>query len=165
MSESKVFIHPSAFVDKPSSIGLGTKIWHFCHISKDAHIGKNCTLGQNVFIGEGVTIGNNVKLQNNVSVFSGVTLKNNVFCGPSVTFTNVKNPRAQFPTRDYAVTIVETGVTIGANCTIVCGTTLGKYCFIGAGSVVTKNIPSFSLAYGNPARIKGQVNKQGKITN
>jgi len=153
----KYFIHPSSFVDEDVKIGEGTKIWHFCHISKGAEIGSGCKLGQNVFVDTGVKIGNNVKIQNNVSVYRGVTLEDDVFCGPSMVFTNVINPRSAFPRSadEFRKTLVCRGATIGANATIVCGHTIGQYAFIGAGSVVTKDIPAYALAYGNPARIHG----------
>jgi UDP-2-acetamido-3-amino-2,3-dideoxy-glucuronate N-acetyltransferase len=125
---------------------------------RGAHIGRGCTLGQNVFIGENVRIGNNVKLSNNVSIFDGVEIENNVFCGPSVTFTNVKTPRTEFPVhKNFTSTLVRRGTSIGANATIICGVTLGEYAFVGAGAVVTKDIPSFGLVYGNPARHQGFV--------
>lgn len=151
-------IHPSSIVEKPYSIGEGTKVWHFSHIMPNVNIGKNCTIGQNVFIGGNVNIGNNVKIQNNVSVFDGVILEDDVFCGPSCVFTNVKDPRSHISQRGkYIPTLVKKGATIGANATIVCGNTIGRYAFIGAGSVVTKDIPDHALAYGNPSRIKGWV--------
>ena len=150
-------IHKSSVVDFPCHIGKGTKIWHFCHISKGAEIGSGCKLGQNVFVDTGVKIGNNVKVQNNVSVYRGVTLEDDVFCGPSMVFTNVMNPRSAFPRSadEFRRTTVCRGATIGANATIVCGHGIGKYAFIGAGSVVTKDIPGYAMAYGNPARIRG----------
>jgi len=154
----KIFIHNSTFIDKGVFIGEGTKIWHFCHIMQGVRVGKNCILGQSVFVGENVKIGDGVKLQNNVSLFEGVELAKNVFCGPNVTFTNVKKPRAQFPVhKKYASTRVGEGVTIGANTTLICPLTIGKYAFIGAGAVVSKNVPDYGLAYGNPAKLKGFV--------
>ena len=144
-------------------VGDGTKIWHFSHVSSKVKIGKNCSLGQNIFIGNNVTIGNNVKIQNNVSIYEGVILEDNVFCGPSCVFTNVRQPRSEFSVhKKYDKTLIKEGVTIGANVTIVCGITVGKYAFIGAGSVVTKDVPAFALIYGNPARIHGKVDKHGK---
>lgn len=157
------FIHKSSYADKPVYIGAGTKIWHFSHIMKHANIGEQCTIGQNVFIADGVKIGNNVKIQNNVSIYKGVTLEDGVFCGPSCVFTNDINPRAEY-SKDgaYKKTLVKKGATIGANATIVAGITIGEYAFIGAGSVVTKDIPAYALVYGNPAKIHGEVDKHGK---
>jgi UDP-2-acetamido-3-amino-2,3-dideoxy-glucuronate N-acetyltransferase len=147
------FVHETAVVDQPSQIGPGTKIWHFSHILKDCHLGENCNIGQNVVIGPGVTLGRGCKVQNNVSVYPGVTLEDHVFCGPSMVFTNVFNPRAQIRRMDEVrPTLVKTGATIGANATIVCGTTLGRYAFVGAGAVVTKDVPDYALVVGNPAR-------------
>ena len=146
------YIHNTSIVDENVKIGKGTKIWHWCHISKNAKIGKNCVLGQNVFIGENVKIGNNVKIQNNVSVYSGVKIKNDVFIGPSVVFTNIKYPRSLVnQKKSFVITVIEIGATIGANSTIVCGIKIGKHSLIGAGSVVTKNVRNKSLVYGNPA--------------
>ena len=157
-AKTSFFVHPTSLVEEPSSIGEGTKIWHFSHIMPHVTIGKNCTMGQNVFIGENVNIGNNVKIQNNASVFDGVTLEDNVFCGPSCVFTNVKSPRSHISQRGkYSTTLVKKGATIGANATIVCGNSIGRYAFIGAGSVVTRDIPDYALAYGNPARVNGWV--------
>jgi UDP-2-acetamido-3-amino-2,3-dideoxy-glucuronate N-acetyltransferase len=153
------FIHKSSFVDKNVQIGKGTKIWHFSHILSNVSIGKNCIIGQNVCIGPNVAIGSNVKIQNNVSVYEGVTLEDDVFCGPSMVFTNVHIPRSAHPKkRDaYLKTLVKKGSTIGANATIICGVTLGKHCFVGAGSVVTRDIPNHAMVYGVPATIKGWV--------
>ena len=163
MKITRLFIHPSANIDKNVSIGKDTKIWHFSHISESARIGKECILGQNTFIGKKVIIKNNVKIQNNVSIFEGVELNKNVFCGPSVVFTNVSNPRSFINQKKFfKKTIVKEGVTIGANATIICGVNLGKYSFIGAGSVVTKSTKPFSLNYGNPCVQKGWVNRNGK---
>ena len=158
LTDKKYFIHESSYVDEPCEIGEGTKIWHFCHIMKNSKIGKNCKIGQNVVISPGVEIGNNVKIQNNVSVYTGVILEDDVFCGPSMVFTNVFNPRSAYPRNtesDYHRTIVKKGASIGANATIVCGNEIGEHAFIGAGSVVTKNIPAYALVYGNPAKITG----------
>ena len=154
---SDVFVHESSIVDDGVEIGAGTKIWHFSHVMSGSRIGVSCTLGQNVLVGPNVTIGNNVKIQNNVSVYEGVVLEDNVLCGPSCVFTNVDRPRSGFPTdsSDYRETIVKRGVTIGANATIVCGHTLGEHALIGAGSVVTKDVPDYGLVYGNPARLRG----------
>ena len=146
-------------------IGKGTKIWHWVHISTGAVVGKNCTLGQNVFVGEQVAIGNNCKIQNHVSIFEGVTLEDNVFCGPSMVFTNILNPRSEINRKNqYKKTLVKKGSTIGANATILCGITLGEYCFIAAGAVVTKNVEPFSLMAGVPAKKIGWINKQGLKT-
>jgi acetyltransferase-like isoleucine patch superfamily enzyme len=148
-----VFIHPTADIDASVAIGSGTKIWHFSHVLSNSFIGKRCNIGQNVVIGPDVTIGNNCKIQNNVSVYKGVTLEDGVFCGPSMVFTNINNPRAEIRKMDQVrPTLVKKGATIGANATIVCGTTLGTYCFIGAGTVVNKNISDHALVVGNPAK-------------
>jgi UDP-2-acetamido-3-amino-2,3-dideoxy-glucuronate N-acetyltransferase len=154
---SEHFVHGSSYVDEDVEIGAGTKIWHFCHVMSGARIGRNCTLGQNVLIGANVAIGNNVKIQNNVSVYEGVVLEDDVFCGPSCVFTNVDRPRSGFPTEHskYLKTLVRRGATIGANATIVCGHTLGECSFVGAGSVVTKDVPPYAIVYGNPAQIHG----------
>ncbi|MBT6052788.1 MAG: Gfo/Idh/MocA family oxidoreductase [Candidatus Scalindua sp.] len=152
------FVHESAIVDKSSLIGNGTKIWHFSHVMPGAEIRNNCNIGQNVVISPNVNIGNNVKIQNNVSVYSGVTLEDDVFCGPSVVFTNVINPRSHIPRKhEFQNTLVKKGATIGANSTIVCGNTIGTFAFIGAGAVVTKNVPNHALVLGNPAKISGWV--------
>ena len=152
----KSFAHKSAFIDKGAEIGEGTKIWHFCHIMPGAKIGKNCVLGQNVFVAEGAVIGNGVKIQNNVSVYNGVTLEDNVFVGPSVVFTNVFNPRSEINRmNEVKPTLVKKGATLGANCTIVCGAVIGRYSFVGAGAVVTKDTPDHAICYGNPAKRKG----------
>lgn len=153
-------VHESSYVDEPCQIGTGTQIWHFCHVMKNARIGQNCRIGQNVVISPNVTIGNNVKIQNNVSVYTGVTLEDDVFCGPSMVFTNVFNPRSAVPRNtedDYRKTLVQKGASIGANATIVCGVTIGRYAFIGAGSVITRDIPDYALVYGNPSRQQGWV--------
>jgi len=161
---SKYFIHPSSFVDEPVEIGEGTKIWHFCHVMKGAKIGENCRIGQSVVIHGAAVIGNNVKIQNNVSVYDGVTLEDDVFCGPSMVFTNVFNPRCEYPkdASEYLKTYVYKGATIGANVVIVCGNSIGGYSFIGAGSVVTKSVPDYALYYGNPARLKGWICECGE---
>jgi len=156
--DEKVFVHETSIVEQPCQIGKGTRVWHFSHIMPDVTIGKNCVIGQNVFIAKGVKIGNNVKLENNVSVFEGVTLQDDVFCGPSSVFTNVINPRSHVSRKhEFKPTLVKKGTTIGANATIVCGNTMGEYAFVGAGSVVTKDVPDYALVYGNPARIQGWV--------
>jgi len=152
------FVHESSYVDEPVEIGLGTKIWHFCHIMAHARIGARCSIGQNVVIAGRVVIGNNVKIQNNVSIYEGVTLEDDVFCGPSMVFTNVTTPRSGTPrntSADYAPTLVRRGVSIGANATIVCGHTLGEFAFVGAGAVVTSDVPAYGIVYGNPARLRG----------
>lgn len=160
------FIHDTAVVDQPSQIGRGTKIWHFSHILKNSRIGENCTIGQNVVIGPEVTIGPGCKIQNNVSVYQGVTLEDHVFCGPSMVFTNVFNPRAHIPRmEEVRPTLVKTGASIGANATILCGNTIGRYAFVGAGAVVTKDIPDHALVMGNPARQLGWMCECGvKLT-
>ena len=143
-------------MDEPCSIGEGTRIWHFCHVMSDAIIGRGCTIGQNVFVASGVHVGDDCKIQNNVSLYAGVRLEDDVFCGPSVVFTNVINPRSQIVRRDeYRPTLVREGATIGANATIVCGTVIGTYAFVGAGAVVTRDVPDFALVVGNPARQRG----------
>ena len=156
MTDEKPFIHESAFVDKGAKVGAGTKIWHFCHVMPQAEIGERCVLGQNVVVMNGTKIGNNVKIQNNVSVYEGVHLEDDVFCGPSMVFTNVVNPRSHVPRKhEYRKTLVRRGATIGANATIVCGVTLGEYSFVGAGAVVTKDVPAHALVTGVPAAISG----------
>jgi UDP-2-acetamido-3-amino-2,3-dideoxy-glucuronate N-acetyltransferase len=156
MPQEGYFVHASSAVDEPCSIGAGTKIWHFSHIMRDCRIGERCNLGQNVVISPGVVIGNNVKIQNNVSVYTGCILEDDVFCGPSMVFTNVVNPRSHVNRKDeYKTTLVRKGATLGANSTVVCGITIGRYAFVGAGSVVTRDIPDYALVYGNPARPRG----------
>lgn len=153
-----VFIHPSSYIDEDVEIGEGTKIWHFCHIMRGSKIGKNCNIGQNVVIGPDVEIGSGCKIQNNVSLYKGVTLEDEVFCGPSMVFTNVYSPRAGLRKMDQArPTLVRRGASLGANCTIVCGVTIGKFAFVGAGAVVTRNLADHALAFGNPARVKGWI--------
>jgi len=151
------FVHESAYVDENVQVGEGSKIWHFSHVMKGARIGRGCTIGQNVLIGPNVTVGDNVKIQNNVAVYEGVVLEDDVFCGPSCVFTNVDRPRSAFPTdhAQYGETVVRRGATIGANATIVCGHTLGEHSFVGAGAVVTRDVPPYAIVYGNPARIHG----------
>jgi UDP-2-acetamido-3-amino-2,3-dideoxy-glucuronate N-acetyltransferase len=162
MTNTNFFVHPSAMIDADVKIGINTKIWHFCHISEGAEIGENCVLGQNVFVGKNVKIGNGVKIQNNVSIFEGVEIKDEVFVGPSVVFTNILNPRAFINRRDeFLKTIVHKGASIGANCTIICGNEIGTYALIGAGSVITKTINDFELWFGNPAVKKGIVDQDG----
>lgn len=147
------FVHESAYIDEGSSIGSGTKIWHFSHILSGSKIGENCNIGQNVVIGPDVTIGRQCKIQNNVSVYKGVTLEDGVFCGPSMVFTNIYNPRAEIRKMDQMqLTLVKKGATLGANCTIVCGTNIGRYAFVGAGAVITKDVPDYALVAGNPGK-------------
>jgi UDP-2-acetamido-3-amino-2,3-dideoxy-glucuronate N-acetyltransferase len=163
--EKKYYINQFAVVDDNVEIGEGTKIWHFSHIQSGARIGKYCVLGQNVNVGNNVTIGNYVKIQNNVSVYEGVTLEDYVFCGPSMVFTNILNPRSKYPqvgSKYYIKTLVKEGASLGANCTIVCGVTIGRFAFVGAGAVVTKDVPDFALVVGNPARQIGWVSEAGK---
>ena len=162
--EKDYFVHESAYIDEPVSIGKGTKIWHFCHVMSGAKIGESCVLGQNAFIAKDVQIGNNVHIQNNVSVYTKVTLEDNVFCGPSMVFTNVLNPRSEIRRQldEYLPTLVKEGATIGANATVVCGHTIGRYAFIGAGAVVTKDIPDYALVYGNAAAVAGWMCECGE---
>lgn len=158
----KPTIHESAYVDDGAKIGAGTKVWHFCHVMPGAVIGERCSLGQNVVVMSGVKIGNNVKIQNNVSVYEGVELEDDVFCGPSMVFTNVINPRSHVPRKDeYRKTLVKRGASIGANATVVCGVTLGEFCFVGAGAVVTADVESYALVVGVPARRTGWVCRCG----
>jgi UDP-2-acetamido-3-amino-2,3-dideoxy-glucuronate N-acetyltransferase len=163
MTEKSYFAHPSAYVDDPVVIGARTKIWHFCHVMSGATLGEGCILGQNVLVASGVRIGDNVKIQNNVSLYEGVELEDDVFCGPSCVFTNVTNPRSQIVRRgQYQKTLVRRGASIGANATIVCGTTIGRYAFIAAGAVVTKGeIPDYALIAGVPGRRKGWISRHG----
>jgi len=155
-NEKSYFTHESSYVDEPCKIGKDTKIWHFSHVMKECTIGERCNIGQNVVISPGCVIGNDVKIQNNVSIYTGVILEDDVFCGPSMVFTNVMNPRSHIERKnEYQQTLIKKGATIGANSTIVCGTTLGSYAFVGAGAVVTKDIPNYATVYGNPARIHG----------
>lgn len=162
MEDKDYFVHESSYVDDPCEIGAGTKIWHFSHIMKDSIIGERCNIGQNVVISPGVILGNNVKIQNNVSVYTGVICEDDVFLGPSCVFTNVINPRSFIERKEeYRKTIVGKGASIGANATVVCGHHIGKYAFIGAGSVVTKDVPDYALVVGNPARVVGYVCKCG----
>ena len=157
-----VLIHESAYVDAPTRIGAGTRIWHFAHVLPDCEIGRDCVLGQNVMVGPSVHIGNGCKIQNNVALYKGVTLEDGVFCGPSCVFTNVDNPRAGIERKlEFRATLVKRGASIGANATIVCGHTLGEYCFIGAGAVVTRDVPAYALMAGVPARRIGWISKAG----
>jgi len=158
MNQSNYFCHESAYIDQPVQIGEGTKIWHFAHVMANAKIGRNCIIGQNVSIAGNVVIGNNVKIQNNVSVYDNVILEDDVFCGPSMVFTNVFNPRSHVSRKhEYRDTIVKRGVSIGANATVVCGHTIGEYAFVGAGAVVTRDVPPYALVYGNPAKPHGWI--------
>lgn len=151
-------IHPTACIDEGAQIGEGTRIWHFSHILRGSRVGERCTIGQNVVIGPDVAVGNGCKIQNNVSVYAGVTLEDDVFCGPSMVFTNVWNPRAHIRRMDEVrPTLVKTGASLGANSTIVCGVAIGRYALVGAGSVVTRDVPDHALVYGNPARQRGWV--------
>ena len=159
---SRYYAHPTAVVDQPCEIGQGTKIWHFCHVMAGARIGERCVLGQNVLVASDVVIGNNVKIQNNVSVYTGVELEDNVFCGPSCVFTNVANPRSEIVRKhEYQKTLIRRGATIGANATIVCGTVIGRYAFIGAGAVVRGDVPDYALMLGVPAVRKGWMSRHG----
>jgi UDP-2-acetamido-3-amino-2,3-dideoxy-glucuronate N-acetyltransferase len=159
---SDYFAHESSYIDEGASIGKGTRIWHFCHVMPGAVIGERCNLGQNVVVMPRVVIGNNVKIQNNVSVYEGVVLEDDVFCGPSCVFTNVINPRSEVNRKEeYRPTLVRRGATIGANATVVCGAELGEYCFIGAGAVVTGDVPPYGLMVGVPARQVGWVCRCG----
>lgn len=157
-----VYVHPSSFIDEPCEIGEGTKIWHFSHVMKEARIGRGCSIGQNVLVSRGVQIGDHCKIQNNVSVYEGVTLEDYVFCGPSMVFTNVINPRSEIERKsEYRATRVGRGATLGANCTIMCGHSIGEYAFVGAGAVVTKDVPPYALMLGNPARRAGWMCRCG----
>ncbi|HKI78180.1 MAG TPA: acyltransferase [Ignavibacteriaceae bacterium] len=162
------FVHESAFIDEPADIGEGTKIWHFSHIQRGAKIGENCVFGQNVNVGNNVSIGNNCKIQNNVSIYEGVTLEDYVFCGPSMVFTNILDPKCKYPqvgSKFYIKTLVREGASLGANCTIVCGNTIGMNSMVGAGAIVTRDVPDFALVVGTPAKIIGWVSEAGKRLN
>lgn len=157
------FVHESSYVDDGAEIGAGTKIWHFCHVMPHSRIGERCNIGQNVLVSADVSIGNNVKIQNNVSLYTGVIVEDDVFLGPSMVFTNVINPRSHVSRKDeYKQTLVRKGASIGANATVVCGVTLGRYCFVGAGSVVTRDVPDYALVYGSPARVRGWMCQCGE---
>jgi UDP-2-acetamido-3-amino-2,3-dideoxy-glucuronate N-acetyltransferase len=152
------FAHETAAIDQPCEIGAGTKIWHFSHVMRDSRIGARCNIGQNVVVSPKCSIGDNVKIQNNVSIYTGVIIEDDVFCGPSMVFTNVINPRSFIERKDeYRQTLVRRGASIGANATIVCGVTLGRYCVVGAGGVVTRDVPDYAVVYGNPARIRSWI--------
>ena len=163
ITDMSATIHPSAIVDEGATLGDGTHVWHFVHVCSGARIGKGCSLGQNVFVGNDVVIGNNVKIQNNVSVYDAVTIEDDVFCGPSMVFTNVYNPRSAVTRKDqYRKTLVRHGATIGANATIVCGSTIGEYAFIAAGAVINHDVPDFALMAGVPARQIGWMSRFGE---
>ena len=165
-SQAGHFVHESSYVDDGVEIGEGTAIWHFCHVLGSVRIGRKCRIGQNVVIGPEVVIGNNVKIQNNVSVYQGVTLEDDVFCGPSMVFTNVHTPRSAFPRNsadDFLPTLVRRGASIGANATIICGCTIGEHALVGAGSVVTRDVPAHGVVYGNPAEHQGWACHCGAI--
>lgn len=155
--------HPTAIIDDGATIGSGTRVWHWVHICGGAKIGDSCSLGQNVYVGNRVIIGDNVKVQNNVSIYDNVTLEDGVFCGPSMVFTNVYNPRAEVSRKDeYRDTLIKRGATLGANCTIVCGVTIGEYAFVGAGAVINRDVPAFALMLGVPARQAGWMSRHGE---
>ncbi|HOW17445.1 MAG TPA: acyltransferase [Phycisphaerae bacterium] len=161
-----VYVHPTAIVDEGAVIGAGTRIWHFCHVMKGAVIGERCSLGQNVFVASRARLGNNVKVQNNVSIYDCVEIEDDVFCGPSMVFTNVMNPRSAVSRKEeYMTTRVRRGATIGANATIICGSTLGEYAFVGAGAVVKGDIPPYAMVVGVPARIAGWMSQHGERLN
>ena len=164
MSSPAYFVHPTAVVDPGAVIGPGTKIWHFAHISPGARIGGKCIFGQNTFVADGVTVGDNVKVQNNVAIYTGTVIEDDVFLGPSCVLTNVTNPRSQVNRHSlYEKTLIRRGATIGANATIVCGITLGRYCFIAAGAVVTKDVPDYALIQGVPGRQSGWMSRHGHL--
>lgn len=164
--EKEFFVHESSYIDEPCQIGRGTKIWHFTHVMSNCRIGENCNIGQNVVISPDVVLGNNVKIQNNVSVYTGVICEDDVFLGPSCVFTNVMNPRSEISRKhEYRETRIGRGASIGANATIVCGHAIGRYAFIGAGAVVTKNVPDYALVTGNPARQSGWMCRCGEKLN
>lgn len=166
MQNDNVFIHPTAVIDEPCEIGAGTKIWHFTHIMHNCKIGEGCNLGQNVVVSPDVVLGRNVKVQNNVSIYTGVICEDDVFLGPSMVFTNVTNPRSAVNRKsEYARTVVKHGATIGANATIVCGHDIGRFAFIGAGAVVTKNVPDYALVVGNPSKQIGWMSEYGHRLN
>jgi UDP-2-acetamido-3-amino-2,3-dideoxy-glucuronate N-acetyltransferase len=162
IDQNSINVHPSAVVDEGSSIGEGTAIWHFSHICSGAVIGKKCSIGQNVLVSYMAVLGNGVKIQNNVAIYGGVTVEDDVFLGPSCVLTNVTNPRSQVSRKTlYEKTFIRRGATIGANATIICGITLGRYCFIGAGAVVTKDVPDYGLVFGNPGKLSGFMSRHG----
>ena len=160
--EKEYFCHESAIIDRGAKVGRGTKVWHFCHVMGKSKLGDNCNLGQNVFVADDVTLGNNVKVQNNVSIYSGVICEDDVFLGPSMVFTNIKNPRSAVVRKgEYAKTLVKRGASIGANATIICGNDIGRYAFIAAGSVITKGVPDYALMIGCPAKQSGWMSEYG----
>ena len=160
--DGKPFIHETAVIDEPCSIGVGSKVWHFSHIMKDSVLGKDCNLGQNVVISPRVTLGNNVKVQNNVSIYTGVICEDDVFLGPSMVFTNIVNPRSAVVRKDkYVKTLVQKGASIGANATVICGNTIGSFAMVGAGAVITKDVSNYALVVGNPAKQIGWVSENG----
>ncbi len=164
-NKKNYFVHESSYVDEPCEIGEGTKIWHFSHIQKNSKIGKNCVFGQNINVANNVTIGDFCKIQNNVSIYEGVILEDYVFCGPSMVFTNILDPKCKYPqvgSQYYIKTLVKEGASIGANATIICGHTIGRHCIIGAGAVITKDVPDYALVIGNPGKIAGWVSEAGK---
>lgn len=162
MESKPVFVHPSSIIDDGAQVGAGSKIWHFCHLMPTCKVGENCNIGQNVFIDNNTVIGNGVKIQNNVSVYNGVVIEDGAFLGPSMVFTNVINPRSFIERKsEFKKTLIGKGATIGANATIICGIEIGAYALIGAGAVVTKNVPAYALMIGNPARQKGWVSEAG----
>ncbi len=163
-NKKNYFVHESSYVDEPCEIGEGTKIWHFCHIQKKSKIGKNCVFGQNINVANNVTIGDFCKIQNNVSIYEGVILEDYVFCGPSMVFTNILDPKCKYPqvgAQYYIKTLVKEGASIGANATIVCGHTIGRHSMLGAGTVVTKDVPDYALIVGNPGKVVGWVSEAG----
>lgn len=165
MEKKNYFVHESSYVDEGAEIGDGTKIWHFCHIQKGARIGSNCSLGQNVNVAGRARVGNNCKIQNNVSLYEGVELEDDVFCGPSCVFTNDLTPRAKYPKgrKNYKRTLIKEGASIGANATIICGHTVGRYAMVAAGAVVTKDVPDYALVAGIPAVQMGTVDEKGEV--
>lgn len=164
-ADRKYYLHPSSIIDKGASIGSNCKIWHFCHIMSGAKLGAECIVGQNCFIADDVVLGNNVKVQNNVSIYKGVICEDDVFLGPSMVFTNVINPRSAIEKKDeFKTTLVKVGASIGANATIICGVTIGKYALIGAGAVITKDVPDYALIVGNPGKQIGIVDEHGNTT-